>query len=81
MVMAGVNFRLHLTSNNWVSLKGEAIKDSDAFDSDLLWTGGTILGVGAEYAYNTIMGPLKANIHYSNLTKTFGAYVSFGFDF
>jgi hypothetical protein len=72
---------MHLTDNNWVSLKAEAVKHSDAFDSDLLWTGQTILGFGAEYAYNTIMGPFKANIHYSNLTKRFGAYLSFGFDF
>ena len=81
MLKAGVDFRLHLTSNNWVTLKGAVIKDSDAFDSDLLWTGDTILGFGVEYAYNTIMGPLKANVHYSNLTKRIGAYLSFGFDF
>ena len=81
MVKAGINMRLHLTDNNWISLKAEAMKHSDTFDSDLLWTGQTILGFGAEYAYNTIMGPFKANIHYSNLTKRFGAYMSFGFDF
>ena len=58
-----------------------AIKDSDQFDSDLILTGGTVWGVGAEYAYNTIMGPLKFNVHYSNLTNKVGAYVSFGYDF
>ena len=81
MLKADINFRLHLTKNNWLSLKGGIIKHSDEFDSDLLWTGDTVIGYGVEYAYNTIMGPLKANVHYSNLTKRVGAYVSFGFDF
>ena len=81
MFKADIDFRLHLTKNNWLSLMGGIIKHSDAFDSDLLWTGQTIIGYGIEYAYNTIMGPLKANVHYSNLNKRLGAYVSFGFDF
>lgn len=81
MVKADINFRFHLTSNNWLSFLAGAIKDSDQFDSDLLLTGGTVWGVGAEYAYNTIMGPLKFNVHYSNLTNKVGAYVSFGYDF
>ena len=35
----------------------------------------------SKHAYNTIMGPLKFNVHYSNLTNKVGAYVSFGYDF
>ena len=81
MIKAGIDFRLHLTKNNWLSLKGAVLKHSDKFDSDLIWTGKTITGFGVEYAYNTIMGPFKANVHYSNLTKRVGAYMSFGFDF
>ena len=81
MVKLDLDFRLHLTSNNWLSLKGGVIKDSDSFDTDLLFTGDTIAGVGLEYAYNTIMGPLKFNVHYSNLTRNLGAYMSFGYDF
>ena len=81
MIKAGIDFRLHLTRNNWVYLRGEAIKHSDAFNSDLLWTGDTIAGLGLEYVYNTIMGPFKFNVHYSNLSKRIGAYMSFGFDF
>jgi len=81
MIKAGIDFRLHLTRNNWVYLRAEAIKHSDAFDSDLLWTGKTLAGIGLEYVYNTIMGPFKFNVHHSNLTNRFGAYMSFGFDF
>jgi NTE family protein len=81
MVKLDLDFRFHLTDNNWLSFKGGVIKDSDHFNSDLVWTGNTLLGVGAEYAYNTIMGPVKFNVHYSNLTKGIGIYFSFGYDF
>jgi NTE family protein len=81
MIKLGIDFRLHLTKNNWLSLKGEAMKHSDAFDSDLLLTGDTLAGLALEYSYNTIMGPLRLNVHNSNLTQRVGAYMSFGFDF
>ena len=81
MLKLDIDFRFHLTDNNWLSFKGGVIKDSDQFNSDLLWTGDTLFGVGAEYAYNTIMGPVKFNVHYSNLTNSVGVYFSFGYDF
>ncbi len=36
--------------------------------------------VGAEAAYNTIVGPFKFNLHWSNF-QGWGAYLSLGFDF
>jgi NTE family protein len=81
MIKADLKFRVHLTDNNWLSLNGSIIKHSDFFNSDLLWTGPIIGGASLEYAYNTIMGPLKFNVHYSNLTNKIGAYFSFGYDF
>ena len=38
-------------------------------------------GAGVEYAYDTIFGPIKANIHWSNLTNHFGVYLSAGYNF
>jgi NTE family protein len=38
-------------------------------------------GIGAEYSFDTILGPLTANIHWSNLTKRFGFYLSAGYNF
>ena len=80
MLKLDLNFRLHLTTNNWLSLKGSAVKHSSGLNMDLI-TGDTIFGMGVEYAYNTAMGPLKFNVHYSNLTDRLGAYLSFGYDF
>ena len=39
------------------------------------------IGAGLEYAYDTIFGPIKANVHWSNLTHKAGFYISAGFDF
>ena len=36
--------------------------------------------LGAEAAYDTIAGPVKFNLHWSN-TQGWGAYLAFGFDF
>jgi len=41
----------------------------------------TLSGYGLEYAYNTIAGPLKVNIHWSSYTHRIGMYFSFGLDF
>ena len=38
-------------------------------------------GAALEYAYDTIFGPFKANIHWSNLTNHFGVYLSAGYNF
>lgn len=39
------------------------------------------LGAGLEYGFNTPVGPLTANIHWSDITKSVGLYFSFGYDF
>lgn len=39
------------------------------------------VGFGIEYAYSTPVGPLRADVHWSSLTKKLGFYMSFGFDF
>ena len=38
-------------------------------------------GVGLGYAYNSIVGPLKATLHWSNLSKKVGFYLSLGYNF
>ena len=46
------------------------------------FTGGEMVGgAGLSYAYNSIVGPLKLQIHWSNLTQRVGAYLSLGYNF
>ena len=79
-LMGGLNFRLHATSNNYISFKANVAKDSDSLDLDLLWKGDYLLGCGVEYAYDSILGPIKADVHWSNITGL-GFYFGIGFDF
>ena len=37
--------------------------------------------MGVQYAYNSIIGPLKANVNWSTLTHKVGLYLGVGFDF
>ena len=39
-----------------------------------------IFAFGAQAAYDTIIGPVKLNVHWSN-TQGWGAYLGVGFDF
>ena len=41
----------------------------------------TFSGFALEYAYDFLAGPVKADIHWSNLTNGFGFYISFGLHF
>ena len=75
------DFRFHLTENNYLSAVLNVVKDSNEFDTDLLWTGDILFGAGLEYSYDSIVGPIKLNVHWSNLTNKVGAYFSLGFDF
>ena len=38
-------------------------------------------GAGIEYAYDTIFGPIRANVSWSNLTNHVGVYLSAGYSF
>lgn len=39
------------------------------------------IGAGIEYAYDSIIGPIKADIHWSNYSNRVGVYLSIGYDF
>ena len=38
-------------------------------------------GAGVEYSFDTIFGPLSANVHWSDFTGKVGMYLSAGFNF
>ena len=53
----------------------------DFFSFRQFETGEDIWGGGVGYAYNSIVGPLKAIVHWSSVTRSLGFYASLGFDF
>ena len=79
LTMAGMDFRFKLYRNHYLTGIVNYARDCDHFDTYLEGLG--YFGAGVEYAYDTIFGPLKANIHWSNMTDKVGFYISAGYNF
>ena len=79
LTLAGMDFRFKLFKNNYLTAIVNYVRDCDQFIHYMDGLG--YIGAGLEYAYDTIFGPIKANVHWSNLTHKAGFYISAGFDF
>ena len=79
MTMAGLDMRFRLHKNHYLTGIVNYVRDCDHFNSYLQGAG--YVGAGLEYAYNTIFGPLKANVHWSNMSNKAGFYISAGYNF
>jgi len=77
MGLARIDFRYKLAGNNYISgIANFSVSSEDHTfqDADLL------SGAALEYGYNSVVGPLRANVHWSNVSG-FGVYLSLGLDF
>ena len=79
LVTARLDLRYRFLRNNYFTLTGNYARDFVSFKQ--FSEGRNLYGVGLEYAYDSIIGPIKGNIHWSNLYKKVGFYISIGFDF
>lgn len=81
--IARADFRIKLARNNYLTgIYNYAVSVDDYVDFKD-W-GGKVFdyhGIGLQYTYNSIVGPLCFNVHWSDYTRKAGAYVSLGFDF
>lgn len=73
------DYRFRIMKNHYVTGIFNYARDCDDFRSYVEGLG--YFGAGLEYAYDTIFGPMSANIHWSNLSKTVGVYLSAGYNF
>ena len=79
LFVARLEARYRAWKNHYFSLIGNASMDFDEF-SDI--TNASLhAGAGLGYAYNTVLGPLKVQLHWSTITRTVGGYLSVGFNF
>lgn len=79
LAIARLDARMGLWKNHYLTLMGNVSYDFDSFQQFL---GGQLIGgIGLSYAYNSIFGPLKLQVHWSTLTEKVGAYLSLGFNF
>ena len=82
LAVAGLDARYELAKNNYLTATLNVGNSNNSFADFLnISEDSYFMGVGLEYAYNTIAGPLRADIHWSSITKDLGFYISFGYDF
>ena len=79
VAVLGLESRLNLGKNHYLSAVANGMGTVNKLNH--LEEGRIGLGFGLEYAYDSIVGPLKINIHWSDLTHTVGLFTGFGFDF
>lgn len=81
--VARADWRWKLFKNNYLSaianfaLSCDEISAFKNLDEDVAG----YLGCGLQYTYNSIVGPLSLNVHWSSYTHNVGLYLSLGFDF
>ena len=73
------DYRFRIIKNHYVTGILNYARDCDTFRNYADGLG--YFGAGVEYAFDTIFGPFKANVHWSNLTNSVGVYLSAGYNF
>ena len=73
------DYRFRLAKNHYITGIVNYARDCDQFKEYVQGLG--YFGVAAEYSYHTIFGPLSFNVHWSNITKKPGFYLSAGYNF
>ena len=79
LTLYGAELRQEIMNNHFVSVSLNYVKDSDRLQD--YFKGKGYFGACMGYSYDTIFGPLSANIHWSNLTNKLGLYISAGYNF
>lgn len=82
LALANIDFRFKVAKNFYASLIGGIAQEFNHLrELDNIKSSPRFFGAGAEIAYNSILGPLKFNVHWSDFNHRWQAYFSAGFDF
>lgn len=73
------DLRFKMAKNHYLTGIVNYLRDSDSFKTYA--DGPGYIGAAVEYSYDTIFGPLSANVHWSDLTDKVGFYISAGYNF
>lgn len=73
------DMRVKIAKNHYLTGIFNYSRDCDYFSSYAYWPGN--FGAALEYSYDTIFGPFTANVHWSDITKKVGFYLSLGYSF
>lgn len=73
------DFRFRIVKNHYITGIVNYARDCDVFAD--YTAGAGYFGAGVEYSFDTIFGPLSANVHWSDMTGKVGVYLSAGYNF
>lgn len=73
------DLRVKIANNHYLKGIVNYSRDCDYFYSYGYWPGH--FGAAIEYSFDTIFGPLSANVHWSDITNKVGVYLSAGYNF
>ncbi len=74
-----LDMRAELARNHYLTGIVNYARDCDGFVNYFVSSG--YIGAAVEYSFDTIFGPLTANLNWSNITKKVGVYLSAGYNF
>ncbi len=74
-----LDLRVNIAKKHYLTGIVNYMRDSDSFAEYIQGPGH--FGAALEYSYDSIIGPLTANVHWCNITNKVGIYLSVGFDF
>lgn len=77
----GFKSRLHIIGKHYMTTSLQLLRESENMREFFGKDAETYLGVALEYSYNSIVGPIKANVHWSDISNSVGFYFGMGFDF
>ena len=81
--VARADWRVKLLKNNYLTAIANYALSCDEISAFKNWNEDVAgyLGCGLQYTYNSIVGPISLNAHWSNYSHNVGLYLSRGFDF
>ena len=79
LTIATLDTRYRILDNHYVFASAAYARDFDKLSE--AFQDKAALGVRLGYSYNSVIGPLSANLQWSNYTGKLGAYVSIGYAF
>ncbi len=78
----GLNLRRQFGKRHYITATAQLLHQSQEFkefvDADASQTN---IGLALEYAYSSIIGPIRANVHWSDINRSVGFYLGIGLDF
>ena len=79
LVAVGLKAQQRIMDNNYVIARASFALDADKMRS--LWQSPLLHGYQLSWAYNSMFGPVNANLGYSSTSKRVFFYLNLGFEF